>query len=261
MSAFALKIIAMVTMFIDHLFASCIDPYGVDVWNISRHIVPGTGTTLYWIGRMIGRIAFPIFCFQIVEGVRYTKNWKRYMARLALLALISEIPFDLMYGGTWFYPIHQNVIWTLLMGLLGIHLMETVHKNQKRWLYVLTAFVTVVFGMIFGTLCMVDYYGVGVLTVFVFYFFRGRRWWCLLGQFLALYWLNVELLGGLMYPVQIFGAEFEVCQQGLALLVLIPIWLYRGRQGYHSKPFQYICYAFYPVHMLVLVLVLNFVNR
>ena len=50
MSAFALKIIAMVTMFIDHLFASCIDPYGVDVWIISRHIVPGTGTTLYWIG-------------------------------------------------------------------------------------------------------------------------------------------------------------------------------------------------------------------
>ena len=183
------------------------------------------------------------------------------MLRLLLFALISEIPFDLMYGGTWFYPIHQNVIWTLLMGLLGIHLMETVHKNQKRWLYVLTAFVTVVFGMIFGTLCMVDYYGVGVLTVFVFYFFRGRRWWCLLGQFLALYWLNVELLGGLMYPVQIFGAEFEVCQQGLALLALIPIWLYRGRQGYHSKPFQYICYAFYPVHMLVLVLVLNFVNR
>ena len=183
------------------------------------------------------------------------------MLRLLLFALISEIPFDLMYGGTWFYPIHQNVIWTLLMGLLGIHLMETVHKNQKRWLHVLTAFVTVIFGMIFGTLCMVDYYGVGVLTVFVFYFFRGRRWWCLLGQFLALYWLNVELLGGLMYPVQLFGAEFEVCQQGLALLALIPIWLYRGRQGYHSKPFQYICYAFYPVHMLVLVLVLNFVNR
>ena len=139
MSAFALKIIAMVTMFIDHLFASCIDPYGVDVWNISRHIVPGTGTTLYWIGRMIGRIAFPIFCFQIVEGVRYTKNWKRYMARLALLALISEIPFDLMYGGTWFYPIHQNVIWTLLIGLAGIHLMEKTRKKQKLWIFILCA--------------------------------------------------------------------------------------------------------------------------
>lgn len=240
-SAAALHIIAMTFMLMDHLWAT---------------LLPAQD----WL-TCIGRIAFPVFAFMTVEGYFHTHNLKKYMLRLLLFALISEIPFDLMYGGTWFYPIHQNVIWTLLMGLLGIHLMETVHKNQKRWLYVLTAFVTVVFGMILGTLCMVDYYGVGVLTVFVFYFFRGRRWWCLLGQFLALYWLNVELLGGLMYPVQLFGAEFEVCQQGLALLALIPIWLYRGRQGYHSKPFQYICYAFYPVHMLVLVLVLNFVNR
>ena len=240
-SAAALHIIAMTFMLMDHLWAT---------------LLPAQD----WL-TCIGRIAFPVFAFMTVEGYFHTHNLKKYMLRLLLFALISEIPFDLMYGGTWFYPIHQNVIWTLLMGLLGIHLMETVHKNQKRWVYVLTAFVTVVFGMILGTLCMVDYYGVGVLTVFVFYFFRGRRWWCLLGQFLALYWLNVELLGGLMYPVQLFGAEFEVCQQGLALLALIPIWLYRGRQGYHSKPFQYICYAFYPVHMLVLVLVLNFVNR
>ena len=69
------------------------------------------------------------------------------------------------------------------------------------------------------------------------------------------------VLGGLMYPVQLLGMEFELCQQGLALLALIPIWLYRGRQGYHSKPFQYLCYAFYPVHMLLLVVVLNFINR
>lgn len=240
-SAAALHIIAMTFMLMDHLWAT---------------LLPAQD----WL-TCIGRIAFPVFAFMTVEGYFHTHNLKKYMLRLLLFALLSEIPFDLMYGGTWFYPIHQNVIWTLLMGLLGIHLMETVHKNQKRWVYVLTAFVTVVLGMIFGTLCMVDYYGVGVLTVFVFYLFRGRRWWCLLGQFLALYWLNVELLGGLMYPVQLFGAEFEVCQQGLALLALIPVWLYRGRQGYHSKPFQYICYAFYPVHMLVLVLVLNFVNR
>ena len=239
-SAAALHIIAMTFMLMDHLWAT---------------LLPAQD----WL-TCIGRIAFPVFAFMTVEGYFHTHNLKKYMLRLLLFALLSEIPFDLMYGGTWFYPIHQNVIWTLLMGLLGIHLMETVHKNQKRWVYVLTAFVTVVLGMIFGTLCMVDYYGVGVLTVFVFYFFRGRRWWCLLGQFIALYWLNVELLGGLMYPVQLFEAEFEVCQQGLALLALIPIWLYRGRQGYHSKPFQYVCYAFYPVHMLVLVLILNFVN-
>ena len=131
MSAFALKIIAMVTMFIDHLFASCIDPYGVDVWNISRHIVPGTGTTLYWIGRMIGRIAFPIFCFQIVEGVRYTKNWKRYMARLALLALISEIPFDLALKNFQIDMSSQNVFFTLLFGMMIVTFMKVVDQDWK----------------------------------------------------------------------------------------------------------------------------------
>ena len=128
-------------------------------------------------------------------------------------------------------------------------------------MYLLVCVLVVPAGLVLGTLCMVDYYGVGVLTVFVFYFLHGRKWWCFLGQLAALCWLNVELLGGLMYPVQLFGMEFELCQQGLALLALIPIWLYRGRQGYHSKPFQYLCYAFYPVHMLLLVVVLNFINR
>ena len=96
--------------------------------------------------------------------------------------------------------------------------------------------------------------GAGVLTVFAFYFFRERKWWCLLGQLAALYWLNVVVLGGQMYPVTLFGREIELCEQGLALLALVPIWLYRGRQGHHSKAFQYACYAFYPAHMLVLAL-------
>ena len=67
----------------------------------------------------------------------------------------------------------------------------------------------------------------------------------------------MEVLGGQLYPVSIFGVELELCQQGLALLALVPIWLYRGRQGYHSRPFQYACYAFYPVHMLVLALLVR----
>ena len=146
------------------------------------------------------------------------------------------------------------------MGLLGIRLMEAVREKQKTWVYLLVSVIVVVAGALLGTLCMVDYYGAGILTIFIFYFFRERKWWCLLGQVAALYWVNVEMLGGLMYPVHLFGMEFEICQQGLALLALIPIWLYHGRQGYHSKPFQYICYAFYPVHMLILVLVLNYIN-
>ena len=240
-SAATLHILAMVLMLMDHLWAT---------------LLPAQD----WL-TCAGRLAFPIFAFMVVEGYFHTHDFQKYALRLLLFAVLSEVPFDLMYGGTWFYPVHQNVIWTLLMGLLGIHLMETVRKKQKVWAYVLVSAALVVVGAILGTVCMVDYYGVGVLTIFIFYFFRGRKWWCLLGQFLALYWVNVEMLGGLMYPIQLFGMEFELCQQGLALLALLPIWLYRGRQGYHSKPFQYTCYAFYPVHMLVLVLVLNCVNR
>ena len=241
LSAAALHIIAMTLMLMDHLWAT---------------LLPAQE----WL-TCAGRLAFPIFAFMAVEGYFHTRSFKKYALRMLLFAVLSEVPFDLMYGGTWFYPVHQNVIWTLLLGLLGIHLMENARKKQKIWLTLLVSVLAVAAGGLLGTLCMVDYYGAGVLTVFLFYFFRGRKWWCLLGQAVALYWVNVELLGGLMYPVQLLGMDLELCQQGLALLALIPIWLYRGRQGYHSKPFQYACYGFYPVHMLVLVLTLNFVNR
>lgn len=241
LTAAVLHIIAMTLMLMDHLWATLLP---------ARECLT-----------CAGRVAFPIFAFMAVEGYFHTRSFKKYILRMLLFAVLSEIPFDLMYGGTWFYPVHQNVLWTFLLGLLGVWLMEQVRKKGKTWMYLLVCVLVVLAGLVLGTLCMVDYYGGGVLTVFVFYFLHGRKWWCFLGQLAALYWLNVELLGGLMYPVQLFGMEFELCQQGLALLALIPIWLYRGRQGYHSKPFQYLCYAFYPVHMLLLVVVLNFINR
>ncbi len=241
LTAAVLHIIAMTLMLMDHLWAT---------------LLPARE----WL-TCAGRVAFPIFAFMAVEGYFHTRSFKKYILRMLLFAVLSEIPFDLMYGGTWFYPVHQNVLWTFLLGLLGVWLMEQVRKKGKTWMYLLVCVLVVPAGLVLGTLCMVDYYGVGVLTVFVFYFLHGRKWWCFLGQLAALYWLNVELLGGLMYPVQLFGMEFELCQQRLALLALIPIWLYRGRQGYRSKPFQYLCYAFYPVHMLLLVVVLNFINR
>ena len=242
LTAAVLHIIAMTLMLMDHLWAT---------------LLPARE----WL-TCAGRVAFPIFAFMAVEGYFHTRSFKKYILRMLLFAVLSEIPFDLMYGGTWFYPVHQNVLWTFLLGLLGVWLMEQVRKKGKTWMYTSwCAFWLCRQVLVLGTLCMVDYYGVGVLTVFVFYFLHGRKWWCFLGQLAALYWLNVELLGGLMYPVQLFGMEFELCQQGLALLALIPIWLYRGRQGYHSKPFQYLCYAFYPVHILLLVVVLNFINR
>ena len=168
LSAAALHILAMVLMLMDHLWAT---------------LLPAQD----WL-TCAGRLAFPIFAFMAVEGYFHTHSFRKYALRLALFAVLSEVPFDLMYGGTWFYPVHQNVIWTLLLGLLGIHLMETVRKKQKTWLYLLTALLVVLIGTVLGPLSMVDYYGTGVLTIFIFYFFRGRKWWCLAGQLLALYW-------------------------------------------------------------------------
>ena len=144
-------------------------------------------------------------------------------------------------------------VWSYLYNARSVGMMHTLPIRREG------LFVTNVLSGL--TMMAIPYAVTGVLTVLVFYFFRGRAWWCLAGQLLALYWLNVEMLGGLMYPVQLFGVSFEICQQGFALLALVPIWLYRGRQGYHSRWFQYLCYAFYPVHMLVLALALQFLNR
>jgi len=75
-----------------------------------------------------------------------------------------------------------------------------------------------------------------------------------LAQIAALYYLNVEALEGFYFEVNIMGKNIPIVQQGLALFALIPIWLYRGRKGYNRKWFQYACYGFYPLHMLLLYL-------
>ena len=234
LSSATLHIMAMIFMLCDHLWAT---------------IIPGN----QWL-TCLGRLAFPIFAFMIVEGYFHTGNLKRYALRLFLSALISEIPFNLMYSSSVIFPFHQNVIWTLLLGLGLIHINELAARKGKIWLRILTGCITVIAGFLLGTLTMVDYFGVGVVTILVFYFFRKRKWWCLLGQIVILYYLNVEVLSGLYFEITILGKTIHIVQQGLALLALVPIWLYQGRKGNKSKVFQYICYGFYPVHMLLLYL-------
>ena len=203
----------------------------------------------------IGRIAFPIFAFMLVEGYFHTKDIKKYLLRLLIAAVLSEIPFNLMYEGSVFYIFHQNVIWTFLLSLLLIMWIDRVSQKNRLWLTILAGAGITLLGFVLGYALMLDYYGPGVLTVLGFYIFHDRRkWWNYLGQFVIMYVVNVSLLGGYYYPVTVFGHYFELQQQALALLALIPIWLYKGRQGYHAKWFQYFCYGFYPVHMLVLYL-------
>lgn len=239
LSSFVLHIIAMSLMLCDHSWATLFPEQE-------------------WL-TCIGRIAFPIFAFMIVEGYFHTSNVRKYMLRLLVGAVISEVPFNLMVASSPIYPFHQNVMWTFLIGLAAIVLIEKAKQKKKWWLTGLVSIVVVVFSFLIGTLAMVDYFGVGVLMVLVFYFFRGKKWWCYAGQFVCMVILNVYMLGGYTYNFQIGGVEIEIVQQGFALLALVPIWLYNGEQGHHSKPFQYFCYAFYPVHMLMLYVIWQFV--
>ena len=70
--------------------------------------------------RLVGRVAFPLFAFMIAEGAAHTRDRRWYALRLLLLAVISEIPFDLVAGGTWLFPADQNTVFTLLLGLLAV---------------------------------------------------------------------------------------------------------------------------------------------
>ena len=228
----SLHIMAMVFMLCDHLWGT---------------IVPGND----WL-TCIGRISFPIFAFLLVEGYFHTGSLKKYAGRLFLFALLSEIPFNLAMGSRVFYPIHQNVLWSFLISLGLIHWNEKTKESKKRWKRIAVGAASLLIGYAVGLLTMVDYYHAGILTVLVFYVFRGNTWWCRLGQLVCLWYINVEMLGGFVYEIPVFGQMRFITRQGFALLALLPIWLYRGRQGYHSRAFRYCCYAFYPLHLLIL---------
>ena len=240
-SSAGLHILAMGLMLCDHLWAML---FPAEEWLTC-----------------IGRIAFPIFAFMVAEGYSHTHNLRRYLLRMLLGALLAEIPFDLMYSGSIFYPFHQNVLWTFLLSLLLIALIEKIKSRFRPMAAVLLSAAATILGFVIGYIAMVDYYGIGILTVLMFHFFRKRSWKNRLCQFICLYILNVKLLGGYYYVVQMFGFEIEVVQQGFALLALIPIWLYQGRQGIRNRFFQYFCYAFYPVHMLLLFVVREWMLR
>ncbi len=236
-SSAGLHILAMIFMLLDHLWGT---------------VVPGNE----WM-TCVGRLAFPIFAFLLVEGFFHTKSRKQYALRLLVWALISEIPFNLMLSGRLFNPVHQNVLWTFLIAFGLMAWVERV-RSAKPWRRMLCFILAFAAGLILGTLTMVDYYGYGVAMVLIFYLARGNSWGCKLVQFVGLYWINVEMMGGLVYEFTALGRLWVIHQQSFALLALIPIWLYRGRKGHSSKAFQYFCYAFYPVHMLILALIRNF---
>lgn len=221
MSSFALHIWAMLLMLCDHLQLT---------------LLPDLP-----ILRCVGRLAFPLFAFMAVEGYLHTRSLKKYLLRLLMLAVISEIPFDLLVSGSVFDPMHQNVIWTIILGLCCIRAFENISTDLKKML----SAVVIIASLAAAIIARVDYSSAGVLTLLAFYAFRGNTLWCRLMQLLSLAFINLVLLGGI---------EFAFPYQALAVLSLPIIWMYDGSQGPHNGFIKAANYLFYPAHMLILAL-------
>lgn len=267
-SGSTLKLIAVISMLIDHTGATVLrailnlpdlaaSPFWFQFWK-----------TMYSYSRSIGRIAFPIFCFLIVEGFSHTRNVWKYAMRMFLFALLSEIPFDLALKGGWYRPDKQNVYFTLLIGLLvliGFSLTEQLTvsviehfsareataSNSKQsdqhlshmpflhkrfcWIYGIMAaadLILLLAGMRLAAYIDTDYNYKGVFLIAVLYL--------------------VQRYGGSVDHARLpmcFAGAMAVSWELPAPLGFFPVYLYNGKRGLSLK---YLFYWFYPVHLLIL---------
>lgn len=245
-----LKGIAIFSMITDHIGASI-----VQLILQERNILPFAAlgiegiralggadqklALLWWVMRkIIGRIAFPIFCYLLVEGFLHTKNVRKYALRLFAFALISEIPYDLGTFRTWYTPVHQNVFFTLLLGLLcmqGISVIEQWeyrHEISKKAYFVLTGILgkAAVLGAGMGCayLLRTDYGAGGVAFILCLYFFRNQR--------------ALQLTAGCV-------SSMFLLKEPAAPLAFLFIAAYNGERGRKSK---YFFYVIYPLHLFLL---------
>lgn len=198
--------------------------------------------SIYTVMRLVGRIAFPLFAFLLFEGFLHTSNYKRYLLRIGILAIVSEIPYNLMVStvntGTpkVFYPQLQNTVFTLFLALVMLYLMKRAENDlitpagatRRMLLQFAAAFAFCIVAYVART----DYSYMGILLIAVFYFCKNNK--------------KMQIL---------LGATLLLCLGGelTSLLAFIPIWMYNGIL-IPSKKFQYFFYIFYPAHLLVLFL-------
>lgn len=238
-----LKFIAVVTMLIDHIGASLIETgffHGMDPDYINRIFETSRANlaAVLWnadlILRCIGRIAFPLFAYLLVEGFLHTHNLKKYITTCFLFALISEIPFELafgmMEGEAWGF---HNIYFTLTLGLL---MMAALRRFGDR-LYKQAGIVLLAAAA--AVLIHSDYEAAGILIIAAFYLLRYDR---------RLQYLTA----GFLIAVE------SIALYGAAVLALIPIALYNGERGgslLFAGRRKYLFYWFYPVHLIILYLI------
>lgn len=206
LTTFQLKILAIISMFTDHLGAII---YPEAVWF-----------------RYVGRLAFPIFCFLLVEGYHHTGNMVKYITRLGIFAFISEIPFDLAFHQTFWFPEKQNVFFTLFIGFGMLWFLD----REKE---IITRTGIIILAMWAAEFLHTDYGFRGILLIAIFWLARDRK----AAQYIA------GAVWNFLWPSKI---------QNAGALAMLPIALYNGQKG---RSIKYFFYLFYPVHLLILYLI------
>lgn len=219
MNSFYLKIIACITMFLDH-YARLFEPI----------IYPLT---------YIGRFAFPIFAFQASIGFERTKNFKKYLLRLLLFAIISQIPFYLYFGQG------INVIFTILFGILSIYFYKLLTLKK---LHILGFSSTILIAYL-AEILKFDYGFYGVILIFVFYITRNSKILMTTSFAFLTIAFFVHKLHTHFNIVYIYHLIYT-------LLAIIPILFYNKKEGRKTKFFLYI---FYPLHIILLYLIKTFI--
>lgn len=244
LSGSSLKIIALISMLIDHTGA-------VLVLQMIRHLGGTTSMTLeayqafmseyswlislYDIMRLVGRLAFPLFCFLLVEGFLHTRHLSRYIRNLGIFALISEPCFDLALHNCLLEFSSQNVFFTLFLGILtlcGIRQIEERLPNLQHTIALILKLAVIAVGCLLALWLKTDYDAYGILCISLMYLFRAHR--------------ELSFGAGCVPLVFLSSSQF------FSFLGLSLIWAYNGKRGLSLK---YIFYAFYPVHLLLLHLI------
>ena len=221
MSSFALKFIALTCMCIDHMGLA---------------LFPSVSAF-----RCVGRLAFPLYCFLLSQGYAHTRDIRAYARRLLLLAFVSEIPFDLLIFGRVASGVEQNVVFSLLLGLLALYAADSLRGRRLACILALTALCAA------AMILRVSYGWLGVALCLGFHFAREHRFKQALCSALlcGLYALSLLFSG-----VERSWALLSLYATGASLLIL----LYNGKRGLHAPALTFLFYAAYPLHIAALVL-------
>ena len=227
-----LKVIAMVSMLIDHTASRVL--YQAQAFNEPLISMDGHHMTGYFLMRCVGRLAFPLFAFLLVEGFLHTHDRRKYGRNLLVFAFISVVPWVLTHGVKW-STIFQNVFFTLFFGFLALCAISQweqekrdsskADRSKSNVRLAIRVFVCIAAPILLRS----DYSSCGVSFIVLTYVLRNN---CILQAAIGCCFLGSRWIAGLAF---------------------IPINLYNGRRGFIQGPWaKYLFYAFYPLHLLVL---------